>query len=51
LDAIVGKHNSRKVRDAMAAGEPIPEATALLWVCAGVAALGVLLGATVIITL
>jgi putative membrane protein len=48
LVSALGHHHSRQVKHAMANGTPIPEATALNWICMGIVALGVILGTAVI---
>lgn len=51
LVALLGYRHSREVRRAMISGTPIPDATLLTGVCMAVVAIGVILGAAVLLTL
>jgi len=51
LVAALGYRHARAVRNAMTSGKPIPDATLLTGVCMAVVAIGVILGAAVILTL
>lgn len=51
LVCVLGQRHARAVKAAMAEGRAIPDAGMLLWVCAGVVALGTLLGVALLIAL
>jgi putative membrane protein len=51
LVAVLGYRHTREVRQAMYSGKPIPDATLLTGVCMAVVAIGVILGAAVLIAL
>ena len=51
LVAVLGYRHTREVKEAMYSGKPIPDATLLTGVCMAVVAIGVVLGAAVLIAL